>query len=615
MSAVENSFGRTTGAGIGDGRVSLFRGAGAAFLGVGLLSALVNVLYLTGSLFMLEVYDRVLPSHSVPTLFGLGAIVVLLYAFQGLFDVLRNRLLVRIGASVDRALGRRTYDGVVQAPLVAPRQNDGLQPLRDLDQVRAFLSSPGPAALFDLPWIPLYLLLCFAFHLWIGTAVLAGALLLVAVTLATDLLTRAPSRAAAAAASQRNALAEAGRRNAEVLRAMGMAPRTAETWAQASEDQLVAQRRVSDIAGGLGAVTKVVRLTLQSLVLGIGAYLVIQGEATGGIMIASSVLVGRALAPVELAVAHWKGLVAARQGWGRLKRFLAPFQRRAVGVALPPPRSDIRAMAVTAAAPGMDRALVRDVTFSLRAGDGLGVVGASGSGKSSLVRVLVGIWPSRHGCIRLDGATLDQWTPEILGRHIGYLPQDVELFAGTVAQNIARFDPEAASEAIVAAARAAGVHELVCSLPEGYDTPIGEGGTFLSGGQRQRVALARALYGDPFLVVLDEPNSNLDAEGEEALTRAIRGVRARGGIVVIVAHRPSALAGIDHVLLMAEGQARAFGPKDEVLSALKRPPARGPSKQPRLPRVGANELAVGERPVALRVVADADPMREEEATA
>jgi ATP-binding cassette subfamily C protein len=599
-----------------DERPRFDEGAGAklrirgALLGVGLLSALVNALYLTGSLFMLEVYDRVLPSRSVPTLLGLAAIVLVLYAFQGLFDVLRNRLLVRVGASVDRAFGRRTYDAVVQAPLVASRQGDGLQPLRDLDQVRMFLSSPGPAALFDLPWIPLYLLLCFAFHPWIGVAVLCGAVLLVVITLVTDLLTRQPSRTVAAAAGQRNALAEAGRRNAEVLRAMGMTARTGEIWAEASERHLVAQRRVSDVTGGLGAIAKVLRLTLQSVVLGIGAYLVIEGEATGGIMIASSILVGRALAPVELAVANWKGLVAARQGWGRLMAFLASFTTPQPSVALPSPSEGVRFETVTVTAPGIGRALVSDATFSLRAGEGLGVIGASGSGKSSLIRALTGIWAPVRGCVRLDGATLDQWPPEVLGRRIGYLPQDVELFAGSVARNIARFDPDASSEAIVAAAKAAGIHDLVCSLPQGYDTPIGEGGAALSGGQRQRLALARALYGEPFLVVLDEPNSNLDAEGEDALNRAIKDVRARGGIVVIVAHRPSALAAVDRILFMADGRVRAFGPKEEVLSALKRSPVRAPAAQGRLPHADAQEVAaVAERPIPLRIVSDAEGAR------
>lgn len=579
----------------------------SALLGVGLLSALVNVLYLTGSLFMLEVYDRVLPSRSLPTLLGLAAIVIVLYAFQGLFDTLRNRLLVRIGATVDRGLGRRTYHAVVQAPLVLAHRSDSLQPLRDLDLIRMFLSSPGPAALFDLPWIPLYLLLCFAFHVWIGLAVLGGALLMVTLTLLTDLLTRHPSRLVSEAAGQRNALAEAGRRNAEVLHAMGMVQRMGDIWAETSERHLVAQRRVSDVTGGFGAITKVTRLTLQSLVLGIGAYLVIEGEATGGIMIASSILVGRALAPVELAVAHWKGLVAARQGWSRLRAFLTSFPTEQPSVTLPAPSSTLYVEAVTAGAPGLRRALVSDATFSLRAGEGLGVIGASGSGKSSLIRALVGIWAPIRGCVRLDGATLDQWPPKVLGRHIGYLPQDIELFAGTVAQNIARFDAEAASEAVVAAARAAGVHDLVCSLPRGYDTFIGESGVALSGGQRQRIALARALYGEPFLIVLDEPNSNLDAEGEEALNCAIRDVRARGGIVVIVAHRPSALAAVNRVLLMAEGRVKAFGPRDQVLSALKRPA----TARARLPRADVAEILPTESPVPLRAVANTDEPREE----
>lgn len=576
----------------------------AAFLGVGLLSALVNVLYLTGSLFMLEVYDRVLPSRSVPTLLGLAAIALLMYAFQGVFDVLRNRLLVRIGAAVDRAYGQPTYRAVAQMPLSAGREADGLQPLRDLDQVRAFLASPGPAALFDLPWIPLYLLLCFAFHVWIGAAVLAGAVLMISMTLLTDLLTRRVSPRAAGAAGQRMALAEAGRRNAEVLRAMGMTERTAEIWSNISDVHLRTQSRLADVTGGFGAVTKVLRFVLQSLVLGIGAYLVIQGEATGGIMIASSILVARALAPVELALANWKGLVAARHGWSRLKRLLDGLPATRVGIDLPAPRQNLRVEGVTVTAPGLTRALVSDVSFSLQAGGGLGIIGTTGSGKSSLIRGLTGVWRPVRGAVRLDSATLDRWAPEVLGRYIGYLPQDVELFAGTVAQNIARFDPKARSDDVIAAAQDAGIHDLICSLPNGYDSYIGEDGAVLSGGQRQRVALARALYGDPFLVVLDEPNSNLDAEGEEALNRAIAKVRARGGIVVIVAHRPSALAAVDHLLLLAEGRVRAFGRKDEVLPALKRAnPATGPVASER------RELAGPEKSTSLRVIAQTEGAR------
>lgn len=548
---------------------------------------------------MLEVYDRVLPSRSVPTLLGLAAIALLLYTFQGLFDVLRNRLLGRIGAVIDRAFGPRTYRVVVEMPLAASSTGDGLQPQRDLDQIRAFLSSPGPAALFDLPWIPFYLLLCFAFHVWIGAAVLAGAILMVAITVLTDVLTRRTSPRVASAANQRIGLLQAGRRNAEVLRAMGMVERTATMWSQVSELHLLAQTRLSDITNGLGAITKVVRFVLQSAVLGIGAYLVIQGEATGGIMIASSVLVARALAPVELAVANWKSFVAARQGWSRLKRLMSALPSREVSVDLPAPQQSLRVEGITVTAPGAARPLVQDVAFSLPAGAGLGVIGTSGSGKTSLIRALTGVWNPIRGAVRLDGATLDRWAPEALGRHIGYLPQDVELFAGTVAQNIARFDPNASSAEIIAAAQDAGIHDLIGTLPDGYDTFIGEQGTVLSAGQRQRLALARALYGQPFLVVLNEPNSNLDAEGEQALKRAIAKVRSRGGLVVIVAHRPTALVAVDHLLLLGEGRVRAFGRKDEVLTAL-----RTATPQPDPVDAERRELTGPEKQGKLRVITE-----------
>ena len=352
------------------------------------------------------------------------------------------------------------------------------------------------------------------------------------------------------------------RRNAEVLHAMGMAGRMNALWADANAKYMQRQQRTADVAGGLGAVSKVFRMALQSGVLALGAYLVIQQQATAGIIIASSILTARALAPVELAIANWKGFVAARQSWARLKELLARLP--AHGAASGP--------AAAAHGPSRSRAWRRSRrgsrSFSsrmpasrCRPAARLGVIGPSASGKSSLARLLVGVWTPARGKVRLDGAALEQWDPEALGRHIGYLPQDVELFAGTVAQNIARFEPEADAEAIIAAAQAAGVHELILRLPEGYETQIGEGGMALSAGQRQRIALARALYGEPFLVVLDEPNSNLDGEGEHALTQAILGVRARGGMVVVVAHRPSALASVDLVLMMAEGRAQALGPR------------------------------------------------------
>jgi ATP-binding cassette subfamily C protein len=371
-------------------------------------------------------------------------------------------------------------------------------------------------------------------------------------------------------AATRNALAEAGRRNAEVLQAMGMAGRVGGVWARTNREYMASQRRATDVAGGLGALSKVLRLALQSAVLGLGGYLAIRQEATAGIIIASSILTARALAPVELAIANWKGFVAARQSWRRLTELLILLPAREEPMALAAPSAELLVEAVSLAAPGSRTLVVRDVNFALKAGNGLGIIGPSAAGKSSLARGLVGVWAPVQGTIRLDGAALDQWSCEDLGRHIGYLPQDVELFDGTVAENIARFHVQADPMAIIAAAKQAGVNDLILRLPQGYETRIGEGGMALSAGQRQRVALARALYGDPFLVVLDEPNSNLDHEGEEALTKAILGVRTRGGIVIVVSHRATALASVDLILVMKEGKSQAFGPRDEVMAKIVR---------------------------------------------
>ena len=340
---------------------------------------------------------------------------------------------------------------------------------------------------------------------------------------------------------------------------------------KANARYLAHQQRASDVSGGFGAISKVLRMLLQSAVLGAGAYLVIDGQATGGIMIASSILTSRALAPVELAIGNWKGFVSARQGWKRLKTVLGSQSAQTEPLKLPAPCTLLSVESAGTGAPGGQRFAVQDMCFELPAGSGLGVIGPSASGKSSLARMLVGVWPSWRGKIRLDGAAIDQWLTEDLGRHVGYLPQDVELFAGTVTQNIARFEVNPDPATVLAAAKAADVHDMILRLPDGYETHVGEAGATLSGGQRQRIALARALYADPFLVVLDEPNSNLDAEGERALTQAILGVRARGGVVVVIAHRPSALAGVDLVLVMADGKAQSFGPKDEVLNKVVRP--------------------------------------------
>lgn len=562
------------------GRTELANALGAcrgAFIGVGVMSCVINVLYLTGSFFMLEIYDRVLPSRSVPTLVGLMILAGGLYAVQGILDLIRGRILIRIGATLDEMLSRRVHDLVVRLPLSAGNRTEGLQPLRDLDNLRGFLSGMGPGALFDLPWLPFYLAICFAFHTLIGVAALIGAIVLIALTVMTEYLTHEPMKRAVGLAMRRQDLALASRRNAEVLAAMGMADRVGRRWDEANRDYLAAHQRASDVAGGLGAIAKVMRMMLQSAVLGVGAWLVINQQATAGIIIAGSILSARALAPVDLAIAHWKGFVAARQSWHRLNRLLGTLPVEASPTPLEAPSHRLTAEALTVVPPGGQKAVVQDVTFALEAGQGVGVIGPSGSGKSSLVRALVGVWQPARGKVRLDGAALDQWSPEILGRHIGYLPQDVELFAGTIAQNIARFEDDPDAGEIIAAAREARVHDLITGMPEGYDTQVGDNGCVLSAGQAQRIALARALYRKPFLVVLDEPNSNLDSEGDAALNAAIAAVRARGGIAVVVAHRPIGIESVDVLLVMKDGRAQAFGPKEAVLAQVLQRPSSPPA--------------------------------------
>jgi ATP-binding cassette, subfamily C, type I secretion system permease/ATPase len=549
----------------------------SAFLGVGVMSCAINLLYLTGSIFMLEVYDRVLPSRSVPTLVGLAFLASGLYMVQGVLDLIRSRILGRIGTSLDESLNSRVFETIVRLPLTVGARNEGLQPLRDLDNVRSFLGSMGPSAFFDLPWLPLYLAICFAFHVLIGLTALVGAIILVTLTLITELLSRQPAREAVSLAARRNDLAAASRRNAEVLVAMGMAGQLTQIWGETNERYLTGNQRASDVVGGLGALSKVLRMMLQSAVLAVGAYLVIHQEATAGIIIAGSILSARALAPVDLAIAHWKGFVAARQSWHRLNNLLEQLPVRPAPTLLQPPSSRLTVEGVSIVAPGDQRLIVQDVTFALTPGHGLGVIGPSGSGKSSLIRSLVGVWQPVRGKVRLDGAALDQWSSDTLGRHIGYLPQDVELFAGTVAQNISRFDPKASSDSIIAAARQAGVHDMIVKMREGYNTQVGEHGAALSAGQAQRVALARALYGDPFLIVLDEPNSNLDTEGDEALARAVRAARERGAIVVVVAHRPIGIEAVDHILVLKDGRMQAFGPKEQVLAQVLQPRVAGPA--------------------------------------
>jgi len=542
--------------------VSACRGA---LMALALFSALINILYLTGSFYMLKVYDRVIPSRSVPTLIALSILAATLYAGQAALDFCRGRILVRMARSLDERLSPRIFALITRLPLTGRGNAVGLQPLRDLDQVRSFLAGGGPLGFFDLPWMPFYLAICFLFHPLIGLTALIGAILLISLTACTEVLTRKPIKAAALQGAARTSLAEASRRNAEVIAAMGMTERLGATWGEVSQKHLDAHERTSDVSGGLGSVSKAARYALQSAVLGTGGYLVIHGEATAGIIIAGSILSSRAFAPVDQVIAHWKGFASARQSWTRLRELFSAFPEKPEALPLRKPASTLAVESVNIFPPGDPRIVVRDVSFTLKSGSALGIIGPSGSGKSSLARVLVGVWRPARGSMRLDGAALDQWSPKALGRHIGYLPQDIELFEGTIGQTIARFESNPDPEAIITAAEQAGVHELIVRLPQGYETRLGEGGMALSGGQRQRIALARALYGDPFLVVLDEPNSNLDAEGEQALTQAIANVRARGGIAIVIAHRASALAAVDQVLVMANGEAKVFGPKEQIM--------------------------------------------------
>lgn len=534
----------------------------SGFLAVALFSALVNILMLTGSVYMLQVYDRVLPSRSVPTLVALSIIVAALYVLLGVFDWLRQRILSRIGVALDRRLAGPVVGAILGAQVRgAP---NGMQLSRDLDSVRSFLSGLGPTTLFDLPWIPLYGGLCFLLHPYLGWTLVAGAVLLILIALLTEALTRRPSAESARVGSERAALLEATRRNAEAVTALGMEQRVTALFGRVNDRYVATNLGASDLASVLGTLSKTVRFMLQSGMLGIGAWLVMNDQASSGVMIASSILSSRALAPIELAIGTWRPFVGARQAWQRLKAALG--EAPAIPAVAPDrPTRRLTLEHLFIAAPGSQSPIVKDAGFALNAGQGLAVIGPSASGKSTLARALVGVWPAMRGTLRLDGATLDQWPAEQRGAIIGYMPQDVQLFAGTVAENIARFDPQISEEAVLAAAKAAGAYDMILGLPRGFETPIGEGGGILSGGQRQRIALARALYRDPFLVVLDEPNASLDAEGDAALTGAIAGVRQRGGIVIVIAHRPSALAGIDLVLILADGQVQAFGAKEEVL--------------------------------------------------
>jgi PrtD family type I secretion system ABC transporter len=539
-----------------------------AFAGVALFSGVVNLLMLAGPLYMLQIYDRVLSSRSVPTLVVLSVFLVGAYAFQGALDLIRSRVIVRAAALLDQRLAVAVHGAVIRLAITNRHPTEGSQPVRDLDQIRAFLTGAGPIAIVDLPWIPIFLFICFLIHPWLGLAATVGGIVLFTMTLLTERASRTPARMAAQDAGVRSVMVEAGRRGGETIVAMGMAGSLAQRWAGINNRYIAAVARLSDVATSYGSTSKVLRLLLQSLILGLGAYLVIRQELTAGAMIAASIMVGRALAPIETTIANWRAFIGARQSIRRLSDALARAAPRPAVTALPPPARSLDVEQLTIAAPGAATPIVTGVHFSLKSGDALGIIGPSGAGKTSLIRALVGIWSPVRGNVRLDGAELSQWDPELLGRHIGFVSQTVELFDGTISENIARMAVAPDVDSVLRAAQAAGAHDLILRLPSGYDTKVGEGGEALSGGQRQRIALARALYGDPFLVVLDEPNANLDSDGELALHQAMMALKARGAILVLIAHRPATLSACDRLLVLANGVQQGIGPRDEILQKL-----------------------------------------------
>ncbi len=535
------------------------------------VSSVINILMLTGPLFMLQIYDRVLASGSVPTLVVIGALTMALYVFYGILEGIRGRILSRLGQRVDARLSSIVYKVSNSLPVRLGRHAAKLRPVHDLDTIRQFMSGPGPAAIFDIPWLPLYLGIVFLFHPLLGFVGLAGAVIIIILIGVNEVMSRGPAEEAAGQNGRRAAAVEIGQRNSEAVAAMGMQTALVSRWDAQNGDYLSTQRRAADRTGMFATIIKTIRFILQSSILGVGAWLAIYQEITPGVMIAASILTSRALAPVEQAVSQWRGFVASRQALKRLREVLQVADFEPEKMDLPLPANRISVEQVFCGPFGETVPYVQNVTLQLHSGDGLGVIGPSGSGKSTFARALVGATPTLKGDIQYDGAALGQWSTTKRGEFIGYLPQNLQLFDGTIAENIARFSGDAPAEKVIEAAKLADVHDMIVALPDGYNTVIGRAGRLLSAGQRQRVALARALYGNPFLIVLDEPNSNLDAEGESALAGAIKAMRERGSIVVVIAHRQSAIATVDKILCLKEGKMAAFGPREEVLKQVVQP--------------------------------------------
>lgn len=541
------------------------------FRTVGVFSMLINLLMLVPSLYMLQVYDRVLPSRNGITLLMLTLMMLGMFALMSALEYVRSFVVIRVGGKIDMHLNSRVYTAAFETNL----KQSGVaasQPLNDLTTIRQFVTGNGLFAFFDAPWFPVYLIVIFIFNVWLGLFALLGSALLVVLAIANERITKRPLAEAQQMSLRSTALATSNLRNAEVIEAMGMLPTLMARWSKLNTGFLLQQAEASEKAALIGNVTKFVRISLQSLVLGVGALLAIDGKVSPGMMIAGSILMGRALSPLELVIGVWRQWNGVRSAYERLVDLLEENPPRRIGMSLPAPEGRVTFEGVTAAPPGTRVPVLQGLTFSIDAGDIVGIIGPSASGKSTLARLMVGVWPAAIGTVRLDSADIYQWDKDQLGPHIGYLPQDIELFGGSIAENIARFG-QIDAEKIVEAARLAGVHEMILRLPNGYDTLVGDRGAGLSGGQKQRIGLARALYGSPSLIVLDEPNSNLDEVGEAALRQAIENLRAANRTVVLITHRMNIIAATTKLMLLVEGQLRLFGPTPHVLAAIQQPQA------------------------------------------
>lgn len=539
----------------------------ASFFSVALFSFFVNLLMLVPSFYMLQVYDRAVSSGSEATLLMLTLIMLFLMITLGSLEWVRSRIMVRISTRLEHELGARLYDASFKLALNSGGMHASTQPLSDLNGLRQFLTGNGLFAFFDAPWLPIYLAVMFVFHPWFGWLGLISAVLLLALAMLNERLTQAPLQQANREQTLATSLTGKSLRNAEVIAAMGMLSSLRQRWLSQVHKVLMLQSQASDRAGAITSLSKTFRQLVQSLILGLGAYLAINQEISGGLMIAGSILLGRALAPIDQMIGAWKGFVGARSQYANLHELLAKVMQEPVPMPLPTPIGSIRVENLHAGAPTSTKPIIRNITFQVTPGTAVGIIGASGSGKSTLARALLGIWPALEGHVRLDGADIAQWRREELGRHLGYLPQDIELFEGSIGDNIARLG-ELDAQAVVEAARMAGIHELILQLPQGYDTQIGANGGGLSGGQRQRIGLARALYGNPKVLILDEPNSNLDDAGEKMLALALQKMKQRGCTIFVITHRSNVLAQLDSLIVMNAGEMALCGPRDHVLKQL-----------------------------------------------